>query len=310
VALLIFVFQSNVWTFAELASVIFVALGFKMLSAYLLCFLKDSAALGDAAANVQADGASAHDEGDAGGGGSKKRRTAMIPPLIFAASMVSELGAGMTLNFYPLYFMNDCGMSPAEVQAIYFCVPLAMLACGSLSTRLAASGFGRVQTIILCKGLGVASLLVFIFVQRFRGVGPYLKPLILVPPFLLATALTDATYPLEESTLMDFVPAERRGRWKSLESVSNFGWCGSAVLGGYLVDRFDYSFTFFITALIQGGAVLIWLALVPLVPRVEGKAPSSTSPNDNSTTRNDFSSITGTELVVSTPLLMFEGERS
>jgi MFS family permease len=175
----------------------------------------------------------------------------------------------MTLNFYPLYFMNDCGMSPAEVQAIYFCVPLAMLACGSLSTRLAASGFGRVQTIILCKGLGVASLLVFIFVQRFRDVGPYLKPLILVPPFLLATALTDATYPLEESTLMDFVPVERRGRWKSLESVSNFGWCGSAVLGGYLVDRFDYSFTFFITALIQGGAVLIWLALVPLVPKSE-----------------------------------------
>ena len=36
---------------------------------------------------------------------------------------------------------------------------------------------------------------------------------------------------------MDFVPKNERARWKSLESVSQFGWCGSAVLGGYLADK-------------------------------------------------------------------------
>ena len=58
--------------------------------------------------------------------------------------------------------------------------------------------------------------------------------------------------------------------------VSGFGWCGSAVLGGYLVDSFDYSFTFLLTALIQGSAVAIWVGLLPLVPRREQKAASST----------------------------------
>ena len=47
----------------------------------------------------------------------------------------------------------------------------------------------------------------------------------------------NATYPLSESILMDFVAKEFRARWKSLESVVQFGWCGSAVVGGWLGDR-------------------------------------------------------------------------
>ena len=184
----------------------------------------------------------------------------------------------------------------------------------------------------------MASLLVFVWLQRFDhgalGVTPL--TLIFVPPFMLSTALTDATFPLEESVLMDFVPTSSRGRWKSLESVRGewwyletgknkqgtcpprlcsavyiyvcplfalslsrsafmaascwptsaltfppplcaaqvaaFGWCGSAVLGGYLVDKYDYSFTFALTAAVQCAAVAVWCCLIPLVPRTEGRA--------------------------------------
>jgi hypothetical protein len=37
---------------------------------------------------------------------------------------------------------------------------------------------------------------------------------------------------------MDFVPKQERARWKSLESVGAFGWCGSAALGGILADKY------------------------------------------------------------------------
>lgn len=50
----------------------------------------------------------------------------------------------------------------------------------------------------------------------------------------------NCTYPLTESILMDTVPRDKRARWKSLESVTAFGWCGSAVIGGALADRYDY----------------------------------------------------------------------
>jgi MFS family permease len=143
----IFLFQDNDWTFGELSTVIYVALVFKMVSAALLCFLKDSAALGAVAehAAAAADGAtslgvSVHaplaaivddedgkvvaektvqaeaaegDDGDKAkflaeldsqkilrqsAAALSKRRGDMIPRLIFFASMVSELGAGMTVK--------------------------------------------------------------------------------------------------------------------------------------------------------------------------------------------------------------------
>ena len=166
-----------------------------------------------------------------------------IPHIVFTASLVAQLGAGMTVKFFPLYFMVDCGATPATVQAIYIGVPLAMLAGGAINGRLAGPlGFGRVQTIVLFKGIGVLSLFILVWLDsQFQS-----RPLYaLVPPFLAQTGFTDSTYPLEESILMDFVPKNRRGRWKSLEAVAQFGWAGSAILGGYLIDRHDYAFIYY-----------------------------------------------------------------
>ena len=70
---------------------------------------------------------------------------------------------------------------------------------------------------------------------------------------------------------MDFVPKSTRARWKSLDSISVFGWCGSAALGGALADAKDYSFTFLITAAVQGCAVLLQATLMFIVPRQENK---------------------------------------
>ena len=80
--------------------------------------------------------------------------------------------------------------------------------------------------------------------------------------YLLRTGLMNCTYPLEESILMDFVPPSTRARWKALDSIGTFGWCGSAALGGYLADLKGYSFTFFITAGVQGVATLAQAALI------------------------------------------------
>eukprot|EP00966_Prymnesium_polylepis_P267986 6191071-Prymnesium_polylepis.1 len=73
--------------------------------------------------------------------------------------------------------------------------------------------------------------------------------------------LMNCSYPIQESILMDFVPKSTRARWKSLDSIGQFGWCGSAALGGYLADLHGYSFTFLITAGVQAFATVV---LVPL----------------------------------------------
>ena len=56
------------------------------------------------------------------------------------------------------------------------------------------------------------------------------------------TGLMNSTYPLANSIMMDCCPEHQRARWKSLESIMTFGWCGSAALGGYIADRHSYVF--------------------------------------------------------------------
>lgn len=141
-----------------------------------------------------------------------------------------------------------------------------MVCCSALVQRASVSA-GRVQCIVVSRALGVGLLLVMAWLQlrsEYKGAA-----LVLVPVYVLRTALMNSGYPLEESILMDYVPKSSRARWKSLESISQFGWCGSAALGGWLGDRFGYSYTFLLTAAVQGTATLLVATLLPVVPRRE-----------------------------------------
>ena len=66
---------------------------------------------------------------------------------------------------------------------------------------------------------------------------------------------------------MDYVPKHTRARWKSLESVSMFGWCGSALAGGVLADKFGYTRTFLITIGLQGTGMLFYAQLLGIVAK-------------------------------------------
>ena len=46
--------------------------------------------------------------------------------------------------------------------------------------------------------------------------------------------------------------------------------CGSAAFGGWLADKYDYTYSFLITAILQSVGIVIWATLLPLVPKIEG----------------------------------------
>ena len=197
---------------------------------------------------------------------SLRKRQAWIPYILFLSGLIMSTGSGMTVKFFPLFFKDEVGMTPSQVQLIYVCVPLSMTGFSYVCSGLAASGFGRVQSSLLMGVLGICCLFSMVVFK------PYMDnhPAVLVPIYILRTGLMNCSYPLVESILMDFVPKEERARWKSLESVAAFGWCGSAALGGWLADKYDYTYTFLITALLQTFGYLVFSSLIPLVPRQEG----------------------------------------
>ena len=194
-----------------------------------------------------------------------KRRQKLIPIILCLQSLVFALGSGMTIKFFPLFFKEEVGMSPSQVQLIYVLVPLTMVAFSGVGEKISSTGFGRVQTMVLLNSMGVFCLYAMVFCKHYLDS----NPLALVPIYVLRTALMNCTYPLNESILVDYVPKNERARWKSLDSVVSFGWCGSAALGGWLSDKYDYTFTFLITAIIQTIGVLCFFPLFPLVPRKE-----------------------------------------
>jgi MFS family permease len=133
-------------------------------------------------------------------------------------------------------------------------------------------------------------------------------PFLLVPIYVLRTAFMNATYPIQESILMDFVPKHERARWKSLDSVASFGWCGSAALGGWLADKFDYTYTFLITAVLQSIGIVVWSFLLPLVPRKEGARVMEEEENSGNQTNETFDPPPSEELenTLTRPLLANE----
>ena len=99
----------------------------------------------------------------------------------------------------------------------------------------------------------------------------------------LLTCAQHACRPLKKAALNDHVPHASRGRWNALDGVTRFGWSGSAVLGGYLVDRGGYALTFVVTAATQLIAALVWLALVGRVdPHTAGLVPRRRAPTEDS----------------------------
>jgi MFS family permease len=189
----------------------------------------------------------------------RKRRSSIVPYLIILNDLVTCIGAGMTVKFFPLFFKNDYGLSPIQLQALYciYCMAFALFTwlCEKVASRI-----GRAQSSLIFSLSGVTCLFSLAYLESLPAV---------VFVFVLRGALQNSIYPIDRSIIMDFVPSDQRGRWNSIESISAMTWSGSAVLGGYLMDSHDYRYTFVITAWIYLVACCMRVPLLWLVPKKE-----------------------------------------
>ena len=284
VSIVMFQTLGDEWDMYHLRLVIYVGLGMEVCNAWLMMLFDDKKALDEndeddesleAEDNNPVDEPPEEVEDELASTESSSSQTPLqkrqewIPYIVFISGLISSLGSGMTVKFFPLFFKDEVGMSPSQVQVIYVLVPLVMVILGILCTKIASAGLGRVQTTALYNVGGISLLLTMVFFKKFLDV----HPIYLVPIYVIRTGLMNSTYPLCESILMDFVPKDQRARWKSLDSVASFGWCGSAAFGGWLADKYDYTHTFLLTAIFQIVSTGVWCLLLPLVPRVEGSSP-------------------------------------
>jgi MFS/sugar transport protein len=228
--------------------------------------------------DVVEDATTARDETpttDTGAVTTSHRRKAMIPYILFLSSLISSLGSGASVKYFPLFF-KEVGFSSAAVQGIFLGVPLSISAFSFVAQEL-GKRLGRVETSVGSIVLGVSLLMCMTWLSHDVGGNgndapslwmdhPYRCAAIVVV-YLFRTGIINCSYPLLESILMDSVPSQQRARWKSLESIAAFGWTGSALVGGILSDEHSYQFTFLLTAYMQLTSGLILLLIQPLVEK-------------------------------------------
>lgn len=184
----------------------------------------------------------------------------LAPVLISISDLSSGLASGMSIRYFPIFFLDRLHLSPVQVQILYIVAPV-LQACLMKSGQYISQQWGRCQVTILHRWIGIACMFLMIgLAHGFDGNHnhDYYRWLICVI-YILRTGFMNSTSPLTKSLLMDSVPAQERGRWTALESVNTFSWSGSAFLGGVLVQVDGILFNFIITATLQ------FLATIPIV---------------------------------------------
>jgi predicted MFS family arabinose efflux permease len=178
-----------------------------------------------------------------------------IPILIASCDVISGLGSGMSIRFFPIFFVNNLKLSPVMVQVLYVVSPL-LQASIMRKAQMIAKSYGRCHVAVAFKWVGLSFMLLMIL--AYVSNLPTWSVCLL---YILRTAFMNATGGLTKSVLMDNVPQEERGKWSALESVNMFSWSGSAALGGVLVGTVGLIPLFLVTASVQWTATLALVAL-------------------------------------------------
>ncbi|KAL3136845.1 hypothetical protein ABBQ38_005552 [Trebouxia sp. C0009 RCD-2024] len=274
-----FAITGNTWHVATLQHVILVGMVLAVVPVLALLCFDDDLSLGAESDAVRHHSTTADQQ--AGGTGKAtdvqqhaSRRTVSeqyIPYLLATSDVLFGLASGMTIKFFPIFFLKQVALPPIGTNFVLAGTPLCVAIMSSLAAPISHL-FGRAQTILLFKAIGVN-------LMGFMGLYPeiWTKLGVIIPVYVVRTAIINSAYPLQKSILMDYVPKESRARWNSLDGVLIFGWSGSALLGGILVDKYGFDVTFCITALMQGIGACFLIPLVFLVPRTEADHRPSAS---------------------------------
>eukprot|EP00401_Gymnodinium_catenatum_P027004 CAMPEP_0117500616 /NCGR_PEP_ID=MMETSP0784-20121206/22866_1 /TAXON_ID=39447 /ORGANISM="" /LENGTH=467 /DNA_ID=CAMNT_0005295827 /DNA_START=28 /DNA_END=1432 /DNA_ORIENTATION=- len=188
-----------------------------------------------------------------GAAGAPRRGAKAVPYIIAFSDLLTCIGAGMTIKYFNLYWKNDWSMSPAQVLAISAVQPLSVAAFIKILQK-PSQMCGRAQASLFQRRSCV------------RGACGGEEPAFALVAYFIRSGMANAVYPLNKSIMFDFTPSNQRGRWNAIETLSGSVWSGSAFIGGIMADRYDYRFTFLVTAgiyLVGCGAYAPLLCIVP-----------------------------------------------
>ncbi len=254
---LLFYVIGNQWTLVNLRKVMFAGIIISLLSVSLLFFFDDDKALKDASEAVKNVELPMH-LGFAKNTLLQKRSVRVVPYILVASNIIIGFGAGMTVKYFPLFFIQIYSLLPIDVQLIMGFTSIATGLSSVIAQRLSIKN-GRPQLIFTVQALATLCLFLIAF---------YPPLWLLIPLFIVRGSFMNASQPLSRSILMDLIPKQSRARWNSVEAIAwGLFWNVSSAIGGFLIGPQDnFRLVFLVTAGLYTLGTSIILFIVPLVP--------------------------------------------
>ena len=176
-----------------------------------------------------------------------------IPYWVVAGDFLSSVAAGMTVRYFPLFFIHAYGVEPIGLTILFTISTVVVTAWAALIKVIASKVTkNRLTAAIAFRFCG--SLCTF-YMAFAPGAAANFYPMAVM--FVLRMAFMNATFGLTRSVIMDHVPSAQRAKWSAVESVTSFTWAGSALVGGIIADHHGYRATFSVTATIGAVASMI-----------------------------------------------------
>ena len=184
----------------------------------------------------------------------------LIGRLIGISFHLKSIAAGMSIRYFPIFFLSNLRLNPVTVQILFFSSVVCQIPL-SIAAQRGAKKIGRCQMTVIFKWIGVLCFVSMIIAYKYR-----LSNVLISLMWIGRTSLMNSCSALTKSIIMDAVPQRERGKWSALESVNMFSWSGSAFLGGILVGEEGIIFNFTLTCCMQAIAVLPLLYISRMVP--------------------------------------------
>jgi len=261
ISVLLFLLLGDTWELSILKTVMLIGMLISLISIGIMFFFNDKRTLGDKSESISDE----NTNGTLKNNSDYKKRNWIIFGTLIASMLIIGIGAGMTLKYFSIFFIETYALKPISVELIMGTTTIVTGIAGIIAQRLSRSK-GRIRMIFWLEVIGTVCLFI---------IALYPTLWLLIPIFLIRGSFMNAGEPLNRSILMDIVPKKHRAKVNSIQTIAwGLFWNFSAVIGGYLIGDirpYNFRLNFIVTACIYIIGVIPLILLFPLVKEEDKK---------------------------------------
>jgi MFS family permease len=174
---------------------------------------------------------------------------------VFIYNTLIGFGAGMVIPFFNIFLTQRLKAPTFIVGVVLSTSQVGMAIAGLLAPYLILK-MGKVKSVVFSQLVSIPFLLMIALPQSLG---------IVIVSFLLRSALMNMSNPISSCFTMEITPIEQRASVSSLVGMAqNLSRAASAIFGGWLMEKTNYSVPYFITStLYLFASIYYWKMFTP-----------------------------------------------